>query len=315
MEDDSMVHRTMGENPAILQPIFSGLIYDPPGVLSLFLTALRDKLVCSQNLAKTYKVRIFNTYTLNHLANLFAWLGPSHAPNIKDAETVSKEDNEEDRLAVGQLNQSLLLSLTTSIKMGIAFADYSLGHGTSQKNHRILDLFKAMGNFWEHSETFSPSIIELQSQIVIKTLHSCPDMISPYFKNISTDLEEVRSSPAWLELCSIVGRILEGQNIGLIFNPKEKHSLKQQSMRAASLICPKSLRKQWFTDCLASENMSIRLAVARIIQTILKKVIEFQEMLFNSPKSKSYNPLEKKSIYAQFKGLNLFYQFSIGIID
>ena len=76
-----------------------------------------------------------------------------------------------------------------------------------------------------------------------------------------------------------------------------------------------SIGLEQFTDCLASENMSIRLAVARIIQTILKKIIEFQDILFNSPKSKSYNPLEKKSIYAQFKGFNLFYKFCIGIVN
>ena len=147
VEDDSMVLRTMGENQAILQPIFHGLIYDPVGILRLFLTALRDKLVSNPLLSKTHKFHIFTTSAIQHLVGLFYWMGPHKAPNIKGNQhdgavnEPSEEETSSDQAAISQLVQSLLFLLTT-FKCGIAFIDHDLGLGKKDKNPRMFDLLE-----------------------------------------------------------------------------------------------------------------------------------------------------------------------------
>lgn len=150
VEDDSMLLRTMGENSAILQPVFPDLIYDSAGTLRLFLTALRDKLIASSLLSKTLKVHIFNARALQHLVGLFFWMGPHGAPGLnkddasKGERAVEEGKDEEDRVAVAELVQSILLLLATSHKFGIAFVDYSLGLDGQRKNVQIFGLLEVL---------------------------------------------------------------------------------------------------------------------------------------------------------------------------
>ena len=157
-----------------------------------------------------------------------------------------------------------------------------------------------MGNFWEQKPT-NPSVVELQAQIVVKTLQNCPDLLRSYFRAISVDLLEIRMSPAWLELCSLVHRILEAQNLSVIFNPREKHGIRQQVNRASALMTPLVLRKSFFIDGLANDNVNIRLAVGQILLTMLKKVTEFKQMLTTNAKATSiYTETERTTIIDKF---------------
>lgn len=150
MEEDNMVLRTLGENLAILRPVFAGLIFDNVGLVQLFITALRDKVVMSNELSKTLKMRIFNTNTLQTLSRLFFWLGPTKAPKKhmkQDEETLENdqpidETTEDDLIAVSEVTQSLFVALTSSHKYGIAFADHDLGLSGQNRNSMVFSLLE-----------------------------------------------------------------------------------------------------------------------------------------------------------------------------
>lgn len=148
MEEDSVLLRTIGENQAILWPVFFHLRTDTVGMVQLFLSALRDKLVMSTLLSKTLKLHIFNSRNLVQLMRLFFWTGPQRPKrpdaNKKEAQTQPPEDEDmdEDKATVAELLKSLLLSLTTSHKHGIAFPDYNLGVDSQTKNQLIFQMLQ-----------------------------------------------------------------------------------------------------------------------------------------------------------------------------
>lgn len=144
MEEDTMLLRTLAENATILWSVFFHLHSDTIGTVQLFLTALRDKLVMSTLLSKTLKLYTFNGQNLVQLMRLFSWVGPQdpRKKTKKIDEPLVNEEFEEDRVAVAQLIQSFLLSLTTSHKYGVAFADYSLGKELYCKNGLIFQMLQ-----------------------------------------------------------------------------------------------------------------------------------------------------------------------------
>jgi len=151
MEDDPVILRTLGENRAILQPLFDGIIYDAPGILEIFISALREKVAASSSLSKTLKLRIFNAYTNQQLTNLFYWQGPRKAPrkSLKGDQPTTEStaldtDIEEEQIAMAELGQSLFMALISSHKFGIVFADYSLGLGGKNKNNSALVLLQVI---------------------------------------------------------------------------------------------------------------------------------------------------------------------------
>ena len=153
MEDDPVILRTFGENRAILQPLFDGIIYDAPGILEIFISALREKVAASSSLSKTLKLRIFNAYTNQQLTNLFYWQGPRKAPrkSLKGDQpttetTALDTDIEKEQIAIAELGQSLFMALISSHKFGIVFADYSLGLGGKNKNNSALVLLQVIRN-------------------------------------------------------------------------------------------------------------------------------------------------------------------------
>lgn len=156
-----------------------------------------------------------------------------------------------------------------------------------------------MHDFWTGP---SPRIVEIQSVLLIKTMEKCPDLLDSYFNYVYEELEDMRLSPAWISLCSLILRTIEVQNLTIIFNPKEKHTVDQQALRTATLMGPCSLPKDFFLKALVNENPTIKLTVGRILQTILNKVDEFKAILLHSPKACSYSISERNEIFSTLLG-------------
>lgn len=150
MEEDAVLLRTIGENQAILWPVFFHLRTDTVGVIELFLTALRDKLVMSTLLSKTLKLHIFNSSNLVQLMRLFFWTGPQRpkktdtSKNEAEVQPIEDEGLEDDKATVAELLKSLLLSLTTSHKHGIAFPDYNLGMDSNTRNMLVFQMLQVI---------------------------------------------------------------------------------------------------------------------------------------------------------------------------
>lgn len=121
-----------------------------------------------------------------------------------------------------------------------------------------------------------------------------------YFRHFSAELDNMRISSAWLNLCSLVGQVIKVQNLAIIFNPREKHSASQQAVRATTLIGCFALPRNFFFKGLTKENPAIRLAVGRIFQAVFTKINEFKTVLYQNPKANMYSDSEKRDIFAAF---------------
>jgi hypothetical protein len=161
-------------------------------------------------------------------------------------------------------------------------------------------------NFWGGA---SPRIVEIQSQLVVKTIEKCPDLMDCYFRSLVADLEQIRMSVPWLNLCDVVQQIIKVQNLTMIFNPKEKHSVAQQAIRAATLVGPLSLPRNFFVKSLLMEHSGIRVNAGRLLQTVFDKINEFHTILMKNPKASVYTDTEKNDIFAAFKSKTKYFSF------
>ena len=124
-----------------------------------------------------------------------------------------------------------------------------------------------------------------------------------YFRSLAADLEQIRMSVPWLNLCGVVQKTIKAQNLTMVFNPKEKHSVAQQAIRAATLIGPLSLPRNFFTKSLLMDHSGIRVNAGRLLQTIFDKINEFHTILMKHPKASVYSETEKNEIFAAFKSI------------
>lgn len=157
---------------------------------------------------------------------------------------------------------------------------------------------QSLGEFWEEPKE---KLVELRSQIVIRAMQSCPDLMRTYLQSLSKDMGNVRESPAWRHLCSVVQRSLEAQKLTIVFHPWEKYTVRLTGQRAAALVAPTVLNRTFFSNSL-SNSPSCQLAAGRILQTVLIKSAEFQRLLNRSDKAQLYKQAEKKFIFKNFKG-------------
>jgi hypothetical protein len=87
----------------------------------------------------------------------------------------------------------------------------------------------------------------------------------------------------------------------MVFNPKETHSVAQQAIRAATLIGPLSLPRNFFSKALLMEHSGVRLNAGRLLLTVFDKINEFHNILMKHPRASVYSDTEKKEIFAAFK--------------
>lgn len=160
-----------------------------------------------------------------------------------------------------------------------------------------------MYDFWAGT---SQRIFEIQSELVVNTIEKCPDLLDCYFRNVSAELDNMRISPAWLNLCSLVEKIIRTQNLTVVFNPREKHTASQQAVRAATLMGPCALPRNFFFKGLTKENPAIRLAIGRIFQAVFTKINEFKTILYQNPKANMYSDSEKRDIFSAFTSKTVY---------
>lgn len=164
----------------------------------------------------------------------------------------------------------------------------------------IISFEQSLQEFWEQS---TPRVFELLSNLVVKTLQSCPDLMRWYLREVTADFTEIRSSKAWLSLSDMIKRILESQNLELVFNPKEKFSTKQQTHRATTLVTPPVFNRDFFVNALAFDGLDIQLSACHLLLAVTKKAEEFLHILMHHPKAEMYSETEKTTISSLFVGI------------
>ena len=113
VEPTQAVLKEYFEKKTRLATIFPGLVNDKPELVLLVLETLRTKVVETVLVAKTYKMKLFGSFSLKNLLELYNWKGPKQGADIEDRE----EEKEE---IVGALNEFYKL-LLTSTQYGVVF--------------------------------------------------------------------------------------------------------------------------------------------------------------------------------------------------
>ena len=134
-------------------------------------------------------------------------------------------------------------------------------------------------------------------------MQSCPDLMRWYLPPLSEYLGDVRPTKPWFQLCRLVQRIIDSQNLEIIFNPREKFTCKQQAIRGASLIAPLMWSQSFFATAMSSESMQVKLAAGTLLQTVLKKMLQYRHILMNNRRAEVYTTNEKMDMFSTFKSI------------
>lgn len=141
----------------------------------------------------------------------------------------------------------------------------------------------------------------MQSTIIVRTMQSCPDLLRWYLPLLSEHLGDARATQPWFVLCSLVRQTIDVQNLEIIFNPREKFTVKQQTIRAASLIAPLLWGSSFFPDAMSHQDLKVRLAAGSLLQTVVKKMTELGNILTNNRRTDVYTDKEKSAIFTSLK--------------
>ena len=161
-----------------------------------------------------------------------------------------------------------------------------------------------MYDFWSGTNT---RIVGVQAELVVKTIEKCPDLVDCYIRWATPDLNEVRTSFAYKTLLDTIREAIAVQNLSVLFNPKEKYSVNQQSQRAATILGCLALPHNFFHRGLTHPETEIRIAFASFLQVLFKKINELEHILNHNPKADAYSKTEKEQIFLKLKGETVFF--------
>lgn len=200
VEGDAPVIRALLDKHGVLSSIFPELLYDHAEMVHMIFFTVNKWVLKNPHISKTLKLHIFSTPVIKSIVNLYNWKGPENWPgNGKNKKVVTSEDvNPEDKKIATDAVHEFLLTLLTHKKHGIAFLDRSLGTDSAQKNNKLINtVLQAIEKPWES---------EKPSDLIVRILTACPDLIRPQFICMEP-LMTPRVSKNWVQLIVFVKKV------------------------------------------------------------------------------------------------------------
>ncbi|XP_071956978.1 nucleolar pre-ribosomal-associated protein 1-like [Antedon mediterranea] len=196
---DSQLIEDLLSHKDFIKGTFKAVKSDRLSLIQVLLPTLRDKIVMNSAIKKTQKLRLFNEYTLQQLANLYLWDGKN------DIDT-DKEKDEEERISSGreivrELIHCFLCDVTCSHRHGINFFDKT--YGTSGMNQNSV-LFKFLQTLRTATKD---SLVE---ELVVKVLKTCPDILQKYLTSSGYSFFP-RASEIWVVNMKFLTKIYKAQ--------------------------------------------------------------------------------------------------------
>ncbi|XP_011143515.1 uncharacterized protein LOC105185594 isoform X1 [Harpegnathos saltator] len=202
VEGNTSVIKMLLDKNNLLSCIFPDLIYDSKDIINLVLTTVRTYVLENTNISKTIKLHAFPSSVVLNLISLYNWKGP----NSRSKKENHSIDNGDEFLAnkevVSNVVHEFLLTLLTSHRYGIIFHDRTLGGSRNKHNHVVHVVLQNLEKPWEH---------EKPSDLVVKIMKACPDLIRSQYGSVEPFLEP-RVSPKWICLLRFVKKIIESVN-------------------------------------------------------------------------------------------------------
>ncbi|KAL6424428.1 hypothetical protein ACFW04_009892 [Cataglyphis niger] len=198
VERDSSVIKTLLDKRSLLSCIFSDLLYDSKDIVTLILTTVKTYVLENTSITKTIKLHVFSTSVVLNLISLYNWKGPTNWPKNKTHSSES-DDFLADKEIVNDAVHAFLITLLTSHRYGIIFHDQTLGSSRNKHNQLVHTVLQNLEKPWEH---------EKPSDLIIKIMGACPDLIRSQYNVIEPFLEP-RVSPKWICLLRFAKKIIE----------------------------------------------------------------------------------------------------------
>ncbi|KAM9801478.1 nucleolar pre-ribosomal-associated protein 1 [Neosynchiropus ocellatus] len=249
----------------------TGLREDRMTSVNLILSTLKSRVVLNKAVTKTQKVRFFTPAVLANIASLYKWNG------IVDAVTDDNNDSETAGVSVvRELAHTFLLDLCCSRKHGLSFYDASLGTAGRPGNIVLLQFLVGLKQATED---------DLVAELVVKTLKSCPDLLSRYFKETQYSYSP-RPKTAWQDNLKLLKKIYEAQpEVSTIFHSSEVAPPSRLLSMIMVLSFPPVCDKTFFTQGLNLNNTGVQLTTLSTLNFILKRADKNVEYLVSKSES------------------------------
>ena len=218
-----------------LASLFPGFIYDECEVVQLVIGTLHEKVLDNLAISKTVKMKLFGVHNLKYILALLGWRGPKgKAESIKGKKRLKDESLRNDELeddtildekdkqyqadleAIRQITKDFFISALTSVKKGLVFFDSTCGTSGNNQNLLLQNILQSMTSYKPWKEKHMSLFL---SEIVIKSLASCPDQLRPYFSKALQPLWTPKEeSDTWRLVATFLTKIYIAQDPLYIVN-------------------------------------------------------------------------------------------------
>nr|XP_034186486.1 nucleolar pre-ribosomal-associated protein 1 [Osmia lignaria] len=198
IEGNVQIIKALLEKRGLLSSIFPDLIYDSKDIVNLVITTLKNYILKNSNVTKTMKLHIFSTSVVQNIVCLYNWKGPSNWPKNKNQDFTSHPQYLAEKEVVTEIVHDFLIILLTSHKYGIIFHDRMLGTSHVKHNNLVNTVIQSLDRPWEY---------EKPSDLVVKIMAACPDLIKFQFSILEPYLEP-RVSVKWIAVMQFIRKII-----------------------------------------------------------------------------------------------------------
>ncbi|XP_017877569.1 nucleolar pre-ribosomal-associated protein 1 [Ceratina calcarata] len=250
VEGSVPIIRVLLDKRDLLTNIFPGLIYDSKDIVALVLTTLKKYVLQNTNISKTMKLQIFSTSVIQNLVCLYNWKGPNNwrDPKNKVQTVIQDEHYFEEKEIVIEVIHDFLITLLTSHRHGIIFRDRMLGISHVKHNYTVNTILQSLDRPWEH---------EKPSDLVIKIMAACPDLVRSQF-NLLEPYIEPRASLKWIAAIKFIRKIIQSVDVEVCIKTSLELNTSQLANALASLTLPGVILKQAIMPSLIHSNIIVR---------------------------------------------------------
>ncbi|XP_011500624.1 PREDICTED: nucleolar pre-ribosomal-associated protein 1 [Ceratosolen solmsi marchali] len=261
--------RALLEKRGVLSSIFSGLLYDYSDIVQLVLKTVKKYVLENPTITKTVKLHVFSTTVVQEIFNLYNWKGPKNwsSQAHKKQKFVTECIDAEDKEITVNCVHDFLITLLTSTRHGIAFHDRTLGTDSKYKHNQLIStLLQNLDKPWEH---------EKQSDLIIKILTVCPDLIK--LQLIRTESYLVpRVSKKWIDTIHFISKIISNIDIESCLRFCSLDMTEIQFINAIlNLILPSVVIKTAIIPSLEHSSFIIHHEIINLLLVMIKKVEHF----------------------------------------
>ncbi|KND03819.1 uncharacterized protein SPPG_01275 [Spizellomyces punctatus DAOM BR117] len=190
-QGDISVKRFMLEAKDILSSVFKGLADDSYETVDYVLSTLRRTVIDDTNLARTLKVAFFNNYILDQLVKLYA----------------RKEVDPDNALAIADVGHEFLLYICTTPGVGVCFQDAGWYPAKSTGEGKAITVYNKV--LLRLLLSLKPTEDPRQEALVLMGLRNCPELVQPYWNELSSLSFEPRVSSKWIANMALAAKIIQ----------------------------------------------------------------------------------------------------------